>query len=192
MLPSFSAEDSMLKKTIAFIDGENLTIRYEAMVRDGFKPKADVIHIQGSFVWAPRITLWSQLDVIRVNYFTSVTGDDARVQEVEKQIGAVEFRCEGATYSGTSKIIPRVHKKLANSRKTKVIDIDLTIDVMRAALTMPIDSIFLLSGDGDYIPLFREITRTNKQLYVGAFSSGIDERIRNSAEQFIDLDSMFF
>lgn len=61
----------------------------------------------------------------------------------------------------------------SRSNSSKV-DIDITMDIMRAALTMPIDGILLLSGDGDYVRLLREITRTtSKQVYVGAFSSGL-------------------
>ncbi len=69
---------------------------------------------------------------------------------------------------------------------------DITIDVMRAALTMPIDGIFLLSGDGDYLQLVREVARSSKQIYVGAFSSGLSEPLKTSVESFVDLDPMFF
>lgn len=74
-----------------------------------------------------------------------------------------------------------------------MIDIDLTIDVMRAALGMPVDGIYLLSGDGDYLPLLREISRTtSKQVYLGAFSSGLQIDLRSSVEDFVDLDKLFF
>jgi uncharacterized LabA/DUF88 family protein len=182
----------MLKKVIAFIDGENLTFRYEAMLAEGRKPQPDVIHVPSSFVWSPKLTLWSHFDLIRVHYFTSVVGDEDRVAQLQRQIGTTEFVCEGGGFRGNSKLIPRIHKKSAASRKTKVVDVELTMDVMRAALTMPIDGIYVLSGDGDYLPLFREVTRSNKQLYTGAFSSGLADGIRHVGEAFVDLDSLFF
>lgn len=182
----------MLKKVIAFIDGENLTFRYEAMLAEGRKPQPDVIHEPSSFVWSPKLTLWSHFDLIRVHYFTSAVGDDDRVTQLQRRISTTEFICEGAGFRGNSKLIPRVHKKSAASRKTKVVDVELTMDVMRAALTMPVDGIYLLSGDGDYLPLLREVTRSSKQLYTGAFSSGMAEGIRHMGEAFVDLDQLFF
>jgi uncharacterized LabA/DUF88 family protein len=74
-----------------------------------------------------------------------------------------------------------------------VVDVTITMDVMRAALSMPIDGIFLLTGDGDYLPLVREITRsTSKQVYVGAFSTGLAREFRSCVETFVDLDTLFF
>lgn len=182
----------MVKNVIAFVDGENLTLRYQEMVAAGRVPSPDVNYIKDSFVWVPAITSWTEFDLMRVLYYTSVVGDDTRVSQVSAQIGATVFRSVAGGTMGKAQIIPRVHKKPANSRKSKVIDVDVTIDVMRAALTMPIGGIFLLSGDGDYLQLVREVTRSSKQIYVGAFSSGLSERLKTSVEAFIDLDPMFF
>jgi len=67
------------------------------------------------------------------------------------------------------------------------------MDVMRAALEMPVDGIYLLSGDADYLTLIRDFTRISaKQVYVAAFSSGLAKDLRSAAEQFIDLDQWFF
>jgi NYN domain-containing protein len=182
----------MIKSVIVFVDGENLTLRYQEMLAAGREPLPDVKHIKDSFVWASPITEWSALDVIRVLYYTSVVGDDVRVAEVSAQIGATVFRVRAGGVIGTAQIIPRVHKKLASSRKTKVVDVDVTIDVMRAALTMPIGGIFVLSGDGDYFQLVQEVIRSSKQVYVGAFSSGLAAKLKTNVEAFLDLDTFFF
>jgi hypothetical protein len=34
--------------------------------------------------------------------------------------------------------------------------------------------------------------RTGTRLFIGAFSEGLNERLRVSADEFIDLDGMFF
>lgn len=185
----------MLKRVIAFADGENLVFRYQEMLNAGSVPRQDVVHICDAFVWSPHLTLWSDMDLVRVLYYTSVVGDDEKVATVERHISATVFQCHnsGAGYIGRAQIIPRVHKKPAASRKTKVVDVDITMDVVRAALEMPVDGIYLLTGDGDYLPLVREITRrTSKQVYLGAFSSGLADALRSSVEVFIDLDSKFF
>jgi len=187
---------SVIKKVVAFVDGENLVLAYQSMCKAGRRPKPGISHEQDCFVWHDSMTLWTLMDLIRVSYYTSVVGDDDRVNAVATRISSTVFSCSGAHLShitGQAKIIPRVHKKPKQSHKTKVVDVDITMDVMRAALTMPVDGIFLLSGDGDYIPLVREVVRaTNKQVYIGAFSNGLAQPLRNCAEQFVDLDPMFF
>jgi uncharacterized LabA/DUF88 family protein len=182
----------MIKTVIAFADGENLTCRYQEMLDSGRKPSPEVVLVRDSFVWVPALTQWTAMNLVRVLYYTSVVGDDTKVAEVSATIGQTRFRCVAGDMKGLATIIPRVHKKPSNSRKSKVVDIELTIDVMRAALTMPIDGIFLLSGDGDYLQLVREVTRSSKQIYVGAFSSGLSEALRHNAENFVDLDRLFF
>ena len=183
----------MLKKVIAFVDGENLVCRYQGMLAAGRIAKPDVVYIRDSFVWSPHVTRWTVMDLIRVSYYTSVVGDDQKVAEVSRCISQTRFECSSADYVGNAQVIPRVHKKPGNSRKTKIVDVDITMDVMRAALEMPVDGIYLLSGDADYLTLVREITRTTaKQVYVAAFSSGLAKELRSAAEQFIDLDQWFF
>jgi uncharacterized LabA/DUF88 family protein len=162
------------------------------MVKDGYIPLNDVVHLQDSFVWAPTLTTWSAMDIIRATYYTSVVGDDEMVKRVTRTIGSTRFTCSASGYQGTAQIIPKIHKKPSKSNKTKVVDVDITIDVMRAALSTDVDGIFLVSGDGDYAQLVREVTRTSKQIYVGALSSGLSESLRVGVEAFVDLDSMFF
>jgi len=182
----------MLKKVLAFVDGENLVCRYQDMLARGRTAKPDVVHTLDCFVWHREATRWCQLDLIRVSYYTSVIGDDQKVSTLESQISNTLFECYGNRVEATAKLLPRVHKKSSGSRKTKVVDVDITMDVMRAALTMPIDAIFLLTGDGDYLPLLREIGRTNKQVHLAAFSLGLNASLKNNVEQFIDLDPIFF
>jgi uncharacterized LabA/DUF88 family protein len=185
----------VVKRILAFIDGENLTARYQQMLKDGREPLSEgerVIHERDSFVWVPTLTRWSVMDVIRVTYYTSVVGDDDKVARISRLIGQTRFSCYDSRHLGSAQLIPRVHKRSAKSNKTKVVDVDITIDVMRAATTTDIDGIFLVSGDGDYAQLVREVARTSKQIYVGALSSGLSESLRIGVEQFIGLDDMFF
>ena len=183
----------MLKKVIAFVDGENLVFRYQAMRQAGRIVRPEVLHVPDCFVWSPGVTKWTVMDLIRVSYYCSVVGDEQRVTEIAGRISETRFECSSAEYSGSAKLIPRVHKKPSNSPKTKVVDVDITMDMMRAALELPVDGIYLLSGDADYLPLVREITRTTaKQVYLGAFSSGLGEGLRHAVEQFVDLDPLFF
>jgi uncharacterized LabA/DUF88 family protein len=194
-------------KAIAFVDGENLVMRYQEMLANGRVVKSDnvalssgghrsqpiVTHVPDCFVWSPLIFGTTSIDLIRINYYTHVVGDAAKVAAVVKHIADTPFsRTAGGEFSRTH-LIPRVHKKPSQSKKTKVVDVDITMDIMRAALTMPIDMIILLSGDGDYVPLIQEVARsTSKQVYVGAFSSGLADGLMSCAEDFFRLDEDFF
>lgn len=183
----------MTKTVIAFADGENLVFRYEAMVKGGRKPKAEVVHEPGIFVWSPRVSLWTEMDLLRVNYYTSVVGDDQRVLDVKRRIAGTRFECRAAGLAASGQIVPRVHKKAASSSKTKVVDVDITMDIMRASLDASVDGVFLLTGDGDYVPLLSELTRrTSKQVYLGAFSSGLAAGLATRVDDFVDLDAIFF
>lgn len=183
----------MVKKVIAFVDGENLVFRYQDMLDRGRVPLSQVVHTRNAFVWSPQITDWTAMDLVRVSYYTSVVGTDQKVADLEDQISKTPFSCYSQGLRGNARIIPRVHKKAANSRKTKVVDVDITMDVMRAAADPSIEAIYLLTGDGDYLPLVREITRrTSKQVFLGAFSLGLSPPLRSAVEQFIDLDPKFF
>src|ERR1051325_3802577 len=163
------------------------------MVQAGRKPRPDVVHRPDSFVWARDITTWSDMDLVRLIYYTSLVGSDGDVAEVTRLISTTMFVTRAGGFEGRAQIIPRVHKRLKNSRKSKVVDVDITIDVMRAVLQMPIEGFYLLTGDGDYLALVREIARTtSKQVYLGAFSSGLAEPLKYNVEAFIDLDPIFF
>jgi uncharacterized LabA/DUF88 family protein len=184
---------SMMNKVLAFVDGENLVCRYQAMLEAGRHPKPDVVHVKDSFVWHPGMTTWTIINLVRCAYYTSVVGDTNAVRALESKIAGTVFESRGlGNVVGYARLQPRVHKRGSKQKKTKVVDVDVTIDIMRAALTMPIDGIFLFSGDGDYLSLIREVSRSSKQIHVGAFSSGLALELKNNVEGFLDLDHIFF
>ena len=163
------------------------------MLSDGRQANKGVAYVPDSFVWHAGITRWTEMDLVRVSYYTSVVGDDEKVSEVVRKISATRFSCKASGKIGSASIIPRVSKRPRGTRKEKTVDIAITMDVIRTALILPIDGIYLLSGDADYLPLIEEITRsTAKQVYIGAFSSGLAAGLRTAGEHFIDLDAIFF
>jgi uncharacterized LabA/DUF88 family protein len=196
------------KKVVVFVDGENLVITYERMLAAGRVSKTrkvaassggtitqDIVrYVPKCFVWSPHIFDESGPDLVRINYYTSVVGDDTKVTQVTEAIAQTPFwSAEYSSACSPNKLIPRVHKKPAQSKKTKVVDVDITMDIFRAAQTMPIDAIMLLSGDGDYLPLIQDVVRsTSKQVYIAAFSYGLADQLRICAEQFYCLDDDFF
>jgi uncharacterized LabA/DUF88 family protein len=180
-------------RAILFVDGENLVFRYQEMLKSGRKPLQGVFHLPDVCVWHDSITMHAAFGYTRVCYYTSVVGDDDIVAAVKADIGKVVFRTRpNAQMVFTGQLVPRVFKKPAKSKKTRHVDIQIVIDVMRSAHAQAHDLIVVASGDGDYLPLFSEVMHSGKQLYVAAFSSGLNPSIPYSVDEFIELDRFFF
>ena len=180
-------------RSILFVDGENLVMRYQDMLATGKVADESVVHIPDAFVWHPGLMRWHDLSsVIRVAYYTSVVGDDLRVAEMRKAIAAQPYTSPTDNGSVNGQLVPVVFKKPARSQKTRNVDIQIVIDVMRYAFTDEIDRVYIASGDGDYLPLLTEVMRRGKQVEVLAFSSGLNEVLPYSVDKFSILDTPFF
>ena len=185
-----------MPRAMCFIDGENIVMRYQAMLAEGYLPNAKVVHEQDCFLWHPQITLWSMFNFVRVNYYTSTTGDAPRIETLKNKIAAVEYSSEYTHEDGvpkaTAQLVPQVFHKPSKNTKTRNVDLQISIDVLRAAHLSNIELIYILSGDGDYIPLIQEVSRYGKEVYLGAFSSGLNPKLRYNVDVFQPLDELFF
>jgi len=65
-------------------------------------------------------------------------------------------------------------------------DVGLTIDAVRLA-DSAIDAIILVTGDGDFIPLVEYLKGKGKQVEVISFGKSTSGRLKESADDFIDL-----
>lgn len=185
-----------IPRTFVFVDGENLVMRYQAMVAAGARAKAKVIHIPDVFVWHPEITTWSCMDIVRVTYYTSTTGDQKRLSELRAQVADVTFDYNydpsDDVQSGMAQLVPKIFHKSARSQKTRNVDINIVIDVMRTAHLDSANLLYIISGDGDYLPLVEEAARHGKEIWMSAFSSGLNEKLCSSVDLFHSLDEFFF
>jgi uncharacterized LabA/DUF88 family protein len=177
---------------MVFVDGENLVMRYQAMLALGYESTDSVIHEPGFFVWHPKISTNTLLNIVRVLYYTSVVGDENKITEAKKRIAQVNYQFDAYSFQGSAQIYPCVFKKLAQSKKTRSVDINIVIDIMRYAYSDAIDQIYLISGDGDYLTLIHEVMRRGKQVMVGALSSGLNHALVHNVDEFVDLDNFFF
>lgn len=182
-------------KAMAFVDGENLVFRFQEMVKAGRVPASDIVHIPDRFVWHKSFTTWCMLDLMRVCYYTSAVSDDPGLYKLRTDIAKVNYEYEwetGQTATSSGQIVPFVFKKEHRSKTSRKVDINIAIDVMRAAYLADLEVIYLLSGDGDFLPLITEAMRHGKQVLLGAFSSGLDERLVYSVDEFTRLDELAF
>lgn len=185
-----------IPRVMAFIDGENIVMRYQAMVDAGSKPKKDTQYERDCFVWHPCISTWSMFDFVRINYYTSTTGDVPKIDALKDTICAIEFEYSYSHDTGvpvaTANLVPHVFHKPARNTKARNVDLQISIDVIRTAHLQSIDIIYILSGDGDYIPLIQEASRYGKEIWLSAFSSGLHPKIRHHVDVFKSLDELFF
>jgi uncharacterized LabA/DUF88 family protein len=178
-----------------FVDGENLTMRYQESVASGRKPKGAVQHLQDTYAWSPLIThnRYSGLaNVLRVHYYTSVTGDHDKVDETRAALSQMGFATQTGNGFHNGQLVPTVFKKPKQSKKTRNVDIQIVIDVMRYAFTGAVDKIYLASGDGDYLPLIQEVMRRGTQVEVLAFKSGLNPSLKPAVDRFHLLEDAFF
>jgi len=66
-------------------------------------------------------------------------------------------------------------------------DVGIAVDALR--LAPAVDAVILCSGDGDFIPLVDQLKSMGKQVEVVAFSKSASSKLKESADDFIDLCS---
>jgi len=64
-------------------------------------------------------------------------------------------------------------------------DVGITIDAVKTA--PEVNTICLVSGDGDFIPLVEYLKNQGKRVEVIAFGKSASSRLRETADEFIDL-----
>lgn len=65
-------------------------------------------------------------------------------------------------------------------------DVGMAVDAIRLA-EMVIDAIVLVTGDGDYVPLVEYLKGKGRQVEVVAFGKSTSARLKEEADDFIDL-----
>ena len=182
----------MTERAIILADGENLVFRYEELIRAGRKPRKLVEYVEGLLVWHDLVTFVHRIHFVRVSYYTTFVGDEDALSKSRERICAVSWEDQSTIDPhGTGRLCPHVFKKKCKSQGTKSVDINLTVDAMRHTYNDSIDILYLMSGDGDYLPLVEEVMRQGKRVWVGAFSSGLEPRLRYVPDKFVDLDETF-
>lgn len=64
-------------------------------------------------------------------------------------------------------------------------DVGITVDAIK--ISPSLDVIILLSGDGDFVPLVEYLKNHGKQVEIVAFGKSTSSRLREVADDFLDL-----
>lgn len=173
-----------------FIDGENLTFRYEEMLKAGCVPLNATKHQPGVYAWDQSVPIPMFHVVLRATYYTYAQGDETSVAGVCDRIRSLRFE----QYAGCGledTLTPRVFKK-PKGRKAKGVDIQMCLDILSNVYQDNTDAVYLLSGDGDYFPVLEECQRRGKSVYVGAFSDGYNKQLTDHSDKYYCLNRYFF
>ncbi len=65
-------------------------------------------------------------------------------------------------------------------------DVGIAVDAIKTSET--VDAVVLVSGDGDYVPLVEYLQNHGKRVEVIAFGKSTSTRLREAADEFIDLE----
>jgi len=66
-------------------------------------------------------------------------------------------------------------------------DVGMAVDAIR--LSAIVDAVVLVTGDGDFIPLVEYLKACGRQVEVAAFAKTASARLKDIADDFLDLDS---
>ncbi len=64
-------------------------------------------------------------------------------------------------------------------------DVAITVDALRLAPSL--DAVVLCSGDGDFVPLVEQLKSMGKQVEVIAFSKSASSKLKEAADDFVDM-----
>lgn len=181
---------------MAFIDGENLVCRYQAMLALGRTPTNEVKHRRDIFAWGLGSIQPGLNVVLRATYYTYAFGGHNVDQDVSREIQSLCFTQYSpigqpiASRLGNN-LYPKVFTK-PKDRSGKGVDIQMTVDVLSNTYQNNLDVVYLVSGDGDYEPLISECQRQGKLVFVAALSNGLSPRLPLVADRFTNLDHYYF
>ena len=186
-------------RMMVFIDGENLTIRYEEMLKEGRDVRVEVKHQNGIYVWNDNdFVEHFQHFIVRTMYYTAACGSEDFLDEIRAEIARFHLRAHprnplspphvATVHSG---ILPVVFKK-PRSKPSKGVDIRITLDILSNCYMNNFDSMYLISGDADFIPVIEDVMRRGKKVHVAALSSGASSKLRVAGDSFHLLDHFFF
>ena len=191
LVSNISRSVPAFRRMMVFVDGENVVFNYQMLLKDN-RSRDSVKHKKDVYVWEPRSIINQGLhEIIRVNYYTYATGSDESIDEIKNEIKSLVF-----TKHTDSKLpdhlFPIVFKKSKKSAQSKGVDIQMTVDILSQIYSDNVDTVYLIAGDGDYLPIIDEVIRMGKQIYLAAFSAGLNKKLEHRVDQFSLLDDTYF
>lgn len=126
-------------------------------------------------------------EVLRTTYYTYATGSEDKIDEIRDEIRNLKIRRHMAS-SMPNTVTPCVFRKRNRERSGKGVDIQMCVDILGHAYRGNTDTVLIMSGDGDFVPLIEEVKRAGVQVYLSAFSDGLNPELVRRVNSFHLLD----
>lgn len=168
-------------RTMVFIDGENLALRYAWLrhERPSLPAPDHVLFKKDVFVWTRfLLNVCVTNNVIRKYCFTSMAGDNDK--RIEAAFDLKELGIEAPM------VFPKDKKK-----GSKQVDISLATEVMAQVVRKNINAIVLVAGDEDYVPLVEAVKREGAKVIVWFLENGLSWKLKMAADHYCDLQESF-
>jgi len=179
-MPQFLPRSAtMQSKIMMFIDGENLAIRYAALLA-GKSPESHVVYEPDVYVWskyASRLT--DPHEYIRRYYYTSIAGDENKRISIEQALRSAGIES------------PRVFRK-EKGKRSKRVDIMLATEMLSHAHRKNYDIAVLVVGDEDYVPLVECVKSEGARVALWFVNNGLSDALLRSSDHFYDLGDILF
>jgi len=191
----------MYERVMFFIDGENLVLRYQDMLEQEYQPLNKIKHEKDVYVWHRDVIRANVGNIIRVNYYTSAQASYEKIDSLSEDIKKIEYHYKGppvgtgGRFGGIKHedfighIVPHIFKKKEKEARSRLVDISITIDMLHYASLQMLDAVYLISCDGDYIPLIKEVMRRGVKVHLMALSIGLNPKLPVSGDEFECIDS---
>ncbi|MFD0959014.1 NYN domain-containing protein [Paenibacillus chungangensis] len=180
------------RRMMIFIDGENITMRFQELLSKGMVPRESVKHLKDVYAWDENTTsIIGKHEVIRAVFYTYAVGDNQKIDEINESIKSFNY-FKNYNSELPNKLFPCVFKKENRSRSGKGVDIQMTVDILHHSHNDNLDTVFLITGDGDFMPVINEVIRAGKQIYLASFTSGLNPQLKKNVDYYLNLDPVFF
>src|SRR5436853_7939234 len=106
-----------ISRMMMFVDGENLVMRYQEMLKQGCIPRETVNYLSDAFVWEKRVVdvaIGAEVfvDVTRVTYYTYAVGDEDHIFNLSNQIKGFPYQYALDRFGNrVGFVFPRIFKK---------------------------------------------------------------------------------
>ena len=190
------------QNTLVFIDGKNLVCRFQKMAEekniildiaenDNFLKKRRIEYEQNKFVWSriikidfPELGHNKKFDVIRAYYYTFC--DPNNSNGLSEKISKIPI-----SSNNQLTLNPIVLHGIKANRNFKGDDIQICIDSIEHAINSNVEAFYFFTGDGDFLPLIEKLQKMGRYVFVAAFSSGLNDKLKIKPDFFSCLDRKF-
>jgi len=169
-------------RTMVFIDGENLAMRFAALrAAQGDLPLLEHVGFRKDvYVWTRKaMNPMVRRNVLRKYYFTSVSADTNRIEEVQGELKELGIEA------------PMVFKK-HRTKGSKMVDISIATEMLVQVIRKNIDAVALVAGDEDYVPLIEAVKREGCRVLLWFLENGLSPHLKAASDYFAPLEDLFF